>query len=984
VDKYKESVYSFAYTRLRNFQDAEDVAQEVFIKAYQRLNTLRQWDSFLAWLYSITSNLCKMHIRSQSKRPDREYVEDEDPKILDILSWDSYLEKGLRESVREALDALPEMHRQVLMLHYLGGMKINEVARFLGASPRTIARRLDTAKSQLKEEIFGMMAIDLEKRRLPAGFTLHIMDIVSRINIQPVLRITNLPWGLSLTAGILFVIMSLGSHLNITNPTFTTTSSIPASDMQIMEIGDIPVGISNQSQGSYTLVGSGNDNGGEVNLSNQQNAALMAPNGEGGKIPDEPSAQIGKGELMGIEYSPDGKIFAASTSFGVRLYDANNLNEIGTLQSNDQLGRIALSSDGKLLASGGSDQSIHLWDIQERKEIGVLKGHIGWIYGINFSPDGTILASCAADDESIRLWDVRAQRQLSVSKLDIGYAINVGFSPDGKLLASNGWEGEKAVFQLWNIKEQGKLELLHRIDSVYGFTFNPDGKTMLLGMQDDSELLHIWDIDTKKQIGELKGGIESICCAEFSPDGNLLAFGDFGGSIYLWDMPNQKQIGVLNGGKNRIGSLSFSTDGKTLASMSYLDQTILFWDIQEQKQTEIIEGFAGSHFIAFSPNGKILASGGTKIIFWNVADQKKIGECIPIDYVFEKVAFSPDGKIFAGYSWNTIYLIDVDKQKLMGSLKGHTDSIRSIAFSPDGKFLASGSLDMTLRLWDVQQQKEIWKQNCPMHTHAVTFTPDGKSLIIGIGGNGPILIYDVETEKQTDILQTPGFVVNLAVSPDGKSLASQVGGNTIIFWDLTKKRQLGAATLGNDVFIRSLMYSPDGKWLASTSEDGIGRIWDANTREEVAKLKGLIYNMSFSPDGKWLATSGGGVINLWEVDIPVESKAVNPMGKAIGTWGELKKAQLFQNYPNPFNPETWIPFSLSKPEHVKIKIFNSAGRLVRTLELGDKEPGAYTNREKAAYWDGRNENGETVASDAYFTVMEAGEFRDLKKMVMVR
>jgi hypothetical protein len=300
--------------------------------------------------------------------------------------------------------------------------------------------------------------------------------------------------------------------------------------------------------------------------------------------------------------------------------------------------------------------------------------------------------------------------------------------------------------------------------------------------------------------------------------------------------------------------------------------------------------------------------------------------------------------------------------------------------------LASGSLDMTIRLWDVQQQKEVWMQNCPSHTHSVAFTPDGKFLVCGIGGNGSIIIWDVKTKNQTDILQPPGAVVYITISPDGKLLASAGVGNTITFWDFGKKKQLGTVELGNNISIWGLKFSPDSKWLASTSNDGICRIWDANTREELANLKvpGGICNISFSSDGKWLATSGEGTILLWEVNIPVQGKSVNPMGKAIGTWGELKKAQLFQNYPNPFNPETWIPFSLSKPENVKIKIFNSAGRLVRTLELGDKEPGSYTNREKAAYWDGRNDNGETVASDAYFTVIEAGEFRDLKKMVMVR
>ena len=59
VDKYKASIYALAYSKLGNFHDAEDVTQEAFVKAYQKLRTLRRWDSFLAWLYSITSNICK-------------------------------------------------------------------------------------------------------------------------------------------------------------------------------------------------------------------------------------------------------------------------------------------------------------------------------------------------------------------------------------------------------------------------------------------------------------------------------------------------------------------------------------------------------------------------------------------------------------------------------------------------------------------------------------------------------------------------------------------------------------------------------------------------------------------------------------------------------------------------------------------------------------------------------------------------------------
>jgi flagellar hook assembly protein FlgD len=94
---------------------------------------------------------------------------------------------------------------------------------------------------------------------------------------------------------------------------------------------------------------------------------------------------------------------------------------------------------------------------------------------------------------------------------------------------------------------------------------------------------------------------------------------------------------------------------------------------------------------------------------------------------------------------------------------------------------------------------------------------------------------------------------------------------------------------------------------------------------------------------------------------------------------------LLQNYPKPFNPETWIPFSLSEPKHVIIRIYKSTGQLTRMLDLGQKPSGAYLSKEKAAYWDGRNEKGELVASDVYFYVMEAGKSSTfLRKMVMTR
>ena len=93
---------------------------------------------------------------------------------------------------------------------------------------------------------------------------------------------------------------------------------------------------------------------------------------------------------------------------------------------------------------------------------------------------------------------------------------------------------------------------------------------------------------------------------------------------------------------------------------------------------------------------------------------------------------------------------------------------------------------------------------------------------------------------------------------------------------------------------------------------------------------------------------------------------------------------LFANYPNPFNPETWIPYQLAAPAAVSISIHDSAGSLIRKLDLGYQTSGIYQNRSQAAYWDGKNKVGESVASGVYFYTLTAGEFSATRKMLIMK
>ena len=97
-----------------------------------------------------------------------------------------------------------------------------------------------------------------------------------------------------------------------------------------------------------------------------------------------------------------------------------------------------------------------------------------------------------------------------------------------------------------------------------------------------------------------------------------------------------------------------------------------------------------------------------------------------------------------------------------------------------------------------------------------------------------------------------------------------------------------------------------------------------------------------------------------------------------------KVTQLLQNYPNPFNPETWIPYQLNQASEVSLSVYSSEGKLVRQIDLGLKPAGNYQRTERAIYWDGRNGSGESVSSGVYFYRLQAGDYSQTHKMVILK
>ncbi len=270
----------------------------------------------------------------------------------------------------------------------------------------------------------------------------------------------------------------------------------------------------------------------------------------------------------------------------------------------DHVNSVNFSPDGKILASGSSDNNIKLWNMVEGKLITTLVGHQDHVFSAKFSSDGKTLAS-GGDDNTIKLWNIAEGKLMTTLIGHSDRVKNVSFSKDNQLLASGSADG---TIKLWNMTT-GKLitTLMGHQDAVNSVSFSPDSKILASGSLDKT--VKLWNVTQGKLITTLTGHLDGINSVSFSPDGKTLASGSIDTTLKLWNMLDNEEVHTFTGHKARIISISFSPDGKILTSGS-LDKTIKFWNVAEGKEIHTITGHEESVWcVSFSPDGKTLASG---------------------------------------------------------------------------------------------------------------------------------------------------------------------------------------------------------------------------------------------------------------------------------------------------------------------------------------------------------------------------------------
>jgi WD40 repeat protein len=578
-------------------------------------------------------------------------------------------------------------------------------------------------------------------------------------------------------------------------------------------------------------------------------------------------ARWGAGVITDMDFSPDGKLIAVSSSIGIYLYDVeDDILDFWDLQV--YLTSISFSRDGSMLVAGGRDSMVRVLNVENGEQIHLLKptAHINSVQAVTFSQNGELIASGYSDGR-VRIWDVANGKQLRVIEANTDLIQSLSFSPDGTRLASGSRGTQVPALRVWDISTGQEVWHLKTDNSVTKLDFSQENNLLAYAvatMSNRSTGITVVDAHNGETIKTFQGGN----VVSFWEKGDLLAF-RAGRSITMLDVQDWNKIHTLDH-EYEVTDIVISTDGKILASFSYWNGSLILWDVESGNQLKSvkfelsrkvddlafyhkdnslvsIDGLTnfldnsgkyittlgrGENSLTLSPNNEILAYFSSKrIAIYDMISQEQKHQLqpYPSGLLGGHLTFSPDSTLLASSGLRFIQIWDTSTWNELLKKSVNTDSKNlwfspSLAFSSSGNLLASGLGDGEIQIWDTQS----WQQATTLTGHGSyvsTLVFMSQDDILASGSfDGTVRVWNLNSAKQVHVFEGLGRITSSSISHDGKVFVCGTGDGRLYVWNTSNWQKLLEVPAHTDT-ISGLSFFHDGSILASSSYDGTIRLW---------------------------------------------------------------------------------------------------------------------------------------------------------------
>ncbi|MEW6208145.1 MAG: protein kinase [Acidobacteriota bacterium] len=558
--------------------------------------------------------------------------------------------------------------------------------------------------------------------------------------------------------------------------------------------------------------------------------------------------------------------------------------------------RAVFSTDGNRLITVGEDRRVIVWDFARRERLATFTDHTDRVCSLAFSPDGLWFATGDYSGNLI-VWDARRLEKATMLEGHQGSIGGLAFSSDGKLLASS--SGERTI--LWKAGNWERAgELTPGVNEHGSLFFSADSR-FLIGAHG----VQIRDIVTGRQaVSEERW----FTWAALSPDGERMVGIDAEGTVsffYVNQFRNAarlKRADHLRVHRDHGRAAAFSPDGKLAATGA---EDIVLWDATTQTRITRLQHSSIVWSLAFSPDGRWLVSthGDGSVVIWDAAEREPVASLSEHSGPVRAVAFSPDGKRVASASEDrSIIIWDAETRRKEAVLTGHETRVSSVAFARDGNLIASSDQEGNVMMWDAARRLAVWRARPPniSSSYCLAISPDGRWVATTNG------IYETSEGRHVLSFNFPAHSYGVSFSADGRWLACAAG--EAVLWD-TESWRIADRTGSIDMGQVSVSFSPDNKQLATGSDDGTVRLWHLDPLREVAMLgrhAARVKFVTFSPDGSEVASaSDDQTIALWDVSrhnlitrigthtAPVLSVAFSPDGKRLVSGEHDRSVRLY-------------------------------------------------------------------------------------------